>query len=88
MTFIPITVLSRDEMDGKTVYVRPETIVSVAPIEFRKDDLHLIGISKITHGSMLWFSNGKPQTVSETPEQIIALVDNDNKMLLEKYSGL
>jgi hypothetical protein len=87
MTFIPVTILSRDETDGKTIYVRADNIVSFAQVDIRKDDVHLIGVSKVTQGSLIWFSNGKPQTVSELPEQLLELL-NGPQVLNEKYSGL
>jgi hypothetical protein len=71
MALIRVTMLSRDkETNGRELLVKHDTISAMSPGEMRSDDVVIIGSTKDIPGTMLWFTNGNKQFVSQTVDEI------------------
>lgn len=74
---IELTVLSRDELNGKKIAFRHDFFKKIMASEMPSDTIHLIGQTTGIPGTAIWFHDGGMMMVKEKYEDLFEQINKE-----------
>jgi hypothetical protein len=76
MSFIELTILSHDELNGEKILIRGEDIRRIMEVKHFKDKIpDVVSGEKPIKCSLIWLVSGQAQKVAETPIEIRGMLE-------------